>query len=342
MKQKKVTMQVIANTLHISKNTVSQALTGKDGVSNTTRQLVVETAERLGYMYSETRKKLQSGQNGIIALIASDFAFSQRNFFGEIYLSLEQECSKRGMTLQIQSIYPQARDGLILPSFLQNQTVDGVLILSHISTEYINAVLSTGIPTVLIDHHHPHIHADCIVTNNRFGGYEAVHHLIKLGHKHIGFIGNVTFSPSYYERLEGYYLAMNEADLAINPDWVVKDASEAAPDLTDKLSRMASFPTAWFCVNDGLGFMLISSLQQMGYRVPDDFSVCSFDNGQLSRINTPTTTTMDVDLSKYGQKAFQQLLWRMDNLSEPYIEIQLPTTLIERESTRKLVEDIIE
>jgi LacI family transcriptional regulator len=336
LKQKKVTMQVIADTLHISKNTVSQAITGKGGVSDATRRLVVETAERLGYMYAETRKNLQSEQNGIIALIASDFAFSQRNFFGEIYLSLEQECSRHGMALQIQSIYPQARDGLILPSFLQEPAVDGVLILSHISTEYINTVLSTGIPTVLIDHHHPHIQADCILINNRFGGFKAVHHLIKLGHIHIGFCGNINFSPSYYERLEGYYLAMNEAGLAINPDWLVKDASEEASDLTDKLSRMASMPTAWFCVNDGLGFILISSLQQMGYKVPDDISVCSFDNGQLSRINTPTTTTMDVDLSKYGQKAFQQLLWRMKNPSEPYIEIHLPTTLIKRESTREL------
>lgn len=333
MKQKKVTMQMIADTLHVSKNTVSQALTGKDGVSDATRHVVVEAAARLGYIYSEVRKKEQLKRNGTVALIASDFAFSQRNFFGEIYLSLEQECSKHGMTLQIQSVNPQARDKLIMPSILHTQTVEGLLILSHISTEYINSVLSTGIPTVLIDHHHPHIHADCIVINNRFGGYEAVHHLIKLGHKQIGFIGNVSFSPSYYERLEGYYLAMNEEGLAVNPNWLVKDASEVVTDLTDKLSRMASLPTAWFCVNDGLGFILISSLQQMGYRVPNDFSVCSFDNGQLSRMHTPTTTTMGLDLSKYGQMAFQQLLWRMNNPSEPYIEIHLPTTLIKREST---------
>jgi len=327
-------MQLIADSLHISKNTVSQALTGKDGVSDATRQLVTETAAHLGYIYAKISKKEQTKRNGIIALIASEFAFSQRNFFGEIYLSLEQECSKHGMTLQIQSIYPQARDELIMPSVLQNQTVEGLLILSHISTEYINKVLSIGIPTVLIDHHHPHIHADCILTNNRFGGFEAAHHLIKLGHKKIGFLGNVSFSPSYYERLEGYHLAMNEAGLTVNPDWLVKDASEAMTDLTSKLSRMASMPTAWFCVNDGLGFMLISSLQHMGYKIPNDISVCSFDNGQLSQIHTPTTTTMSVDLSKYGQKAFQQLLWRMNNPSEPFIEVHLPATLIERESTR--------
>ncbi|CAM4087508.1 LacI family DNA-binding transcriptional regulator [Paenibacillus alkaliterrae] len=340
MKQLKVTMQMIADTLHISKNSVSQALTGKGGVSDETRQLVIETAQKLGYRYSETRKNRQPERSGSIALIASDFAFSQRSFFGEIYLSIEQECSKRGMTLQIQSVNPQARDGLVLPSFLQNQSVDGVLVLSHISTDYINTVLATGIPTVLIDHHHPRIHADCILTNNRFGGYDAVNHLIRLGHKQIGFWGNVSFSPSYQERLEGYHMAMNEAGLAVNPDWLVKDASEESTDVTDKFLRMTSLPTAWFCVNDGLGFLLISSLQQLGHKVPDDFSVCSFDNGQLSRINTPTTTTMGVDLSKFGQKAIQQLFWRINNPSEPYIEILLPTTLIERESTSKPSDDI--
>ncbi|NIK78102.1 LacI family transcriptional regulator [Paenibacillus castaneae] len=339
MKQQKVTMQMIAETLKISKNSVSQALTGKDGVSEETRQLVIQTAERLGYSYSETRKKKQNERNGSIALIASDFAFSQRSFFGEIYLSIEQECSKHGMTLQIQPINPHARDNLVLPSFLQNQSVDGVLVLSHISTEYINAVLATGIPTVLIDHHHPNIHADCILTNNRFGGYEAVHHLIKLGHKKIGFLGDISFSPSYHERLEGYNLAMNEAGLEINPEWLIKDIAEEAANVTNKLSQLASMPTAWFCVNDGLGFLLISSLQQMGYKVPDDFSVCSFDNGQLSRINTPTTTTIAVDLSKYGQKAFKQLLWRMNNPAESFYEIHLPTTLIERESTSRRSDD---
>ncbi|OAB46187.1 substrate-binding domain-containing protein [Paenibacillus glacialis] len=336
----KVTMQMIADTLHISKNSVSQALTGKDGVSDETRQLVIKTAQKLGYLYPDTKKKVKSERSGSIALIASDFAFSQRNFFGEIYLSIEQECSKRGMTLQIQSVNPQARDELVLPSFLQNQGVDGLLILSHISTDYINTALATGIPTVLIDHHHPRIHADCILTNNRFGGYDAVSHLIQLGHKKIGFWGNVSFSPSYQERLEGYHMAMNEAGLAFNPDWLVKDALEESTDVTDKLLRMDSLPTAWFCVNDGLGFLLISSLQQLGHKIPDNFSVCSFDNGQLSRINTPTTTTMGVDLSKFGQMAIQQLFWRMENPSEPHMDIILPTILIERESTSKPSEDI--
>src|ERR1700730_4660517 len=150
--KKKVAMQDIADRLNISKNSVSQALTGKPGVSHETRELVRRIAKEMGYQYPRSRQQKTKGKYGNIALIASDFAFSKKSFFGEIYLSVEREVVNRGMNLQIQSINCSQKEQLILPSFIENKKVDGIIILSHISTEYINKVISTGIPTVLIDH----------------------------------------------------------------------------------------------------------------------------------------------------------------------------------------------
>jgi LacI family transcriptional regulator len=329
----KVTMQDIANKLKISKNSVSQALTGKDGVSEETRKMVFETAKQMGYIYPRGGKRKSQNSARSIALIASDFAFAQKSFFGEIYLSIEQETSLRGIHLHIQSINQEAEKNLILPPFLHNQIVDGVLILSHITAEYIQTVLSTGIPTVLIDHHHPRIYADCILTNNRFGAYNAVQYLINLGHHKIGFVGDIRFSPSYYERLEGFMMALGDYEIAPNPSFIIKDAVEKGDFINEKLSQMEQLPTAWFCANDGLGFLIHSGLQQLGKKIPDDVSVCSFDNGQLSQISSPATTTVGINLKLFGRKAVEQLLWRIENKGEPFMEILLPTTLIKREST---------
>ncbi|WP_152398217.1 LacI family DNA-binding transcriptional regulator [Paenibacillus cellulositrophicus] len=331
----KVTMQDIAEQLNISKNSVSQALSGKDGVSEDTRKLILETAHRMGYVYSQSRKR-RSGeleQTGNIALIASDFAFSMKSFFGEIYLSIERETVRRGKNLLIQSVSKQSADKLALPSFLLNQSVDGILILSHITTDYINTITNMGKPTVLIDHHHPSIHADCILTNNRFSAYEAVRHLTELGHRKIGLLANTSFSPSYYERWEGYVLAMNDFGLEIHEPWVIKDAVENTDYILQKIKTLPQLPTAWFCVNDGLGFYLNSALQQSGYSVPEDVSVVSFDNGYLSQVSTPQITTMDVDLKLYGRKAVEQLFWRMDHPEHPYTELLLPTKLLKRGSS---------
>ncbi|MRN56469.1 LacI family DNA-binding transcriptional regulator [Paenibacillus monticola] len=331
----KVTMQDIAERLNLSKNSVSQALSGKDGVSEDTRKLIVETANQMGYVYSSSLRSPAPAARraGTIALIASDFAFSMKSFFGEIYLTVEQEATARGMNLQIQSISQKAAEQLLIPGILQNPSVEGVLILSHITTDYINSIIATGKPTVLIDHHHPYIHADSILTNNRFSAFEAIHHLAQLGHRKIGMLGNTSLSPSYYERFEGFQLAMNELGLPVREEWILRDAEESAIYMLKSIQSLEEQPSAWFCMNDGLGFLLCSTLQQLGVRVPEQVSIVSFDNGYLSQISTPTITTMDVNLKLYGHKAVEQLMWRIDHPNEPFTELLLPTKLLVRQST---------
>lgn len=331
--KRKVTMQDIADKLGISKNSVSQALSGKDGVSDQTRRLVEKTAGELGYVYTGKRKQSTEKKNLTIGLIAAEFAFSLKSFFGEIFLSIEQNLTQRGMELLIQSISDSAKENLILPKFIEEKKVDGIIIVSHISTEYINKVLTTGIPTVLVDHHHPLIKADAILTNNRFGGYTATKHLIDLKHRDIAFVGNIDYSPSYLERMEGYLLALREANIEPKKNFMFINAKEENNVIEQYILSLETMPTAWFCVNDGYGFMVCSILKNQGFNIPEDISVCSFDNGQLSRISNPTITTMDIDLPLYGTKAIQQLLWRMDHPNEPTQEILLPSNLIIREST---------
>jgi LacI family transcriptional regulator len=331
--KKKVTMQDIANRLNISKNSVSQALRGKEGVSEETREQIKRVAEEMGYQYPGSRKQKKQGRKGNIGLIASDSAFSLKDFFGEIYLSIEKEVVKRGMNLHIQSINQHQKESRILPSFIENKMVDGILILSQISTEYINKVISTGIPTVLVDYHHPNIQADAVLTNNRFGAYLAVQHLIELNHRDIAFVGNVESSPSYEERYEGYLLALREYGIEPNEEFIFNKAEEKEEAILQYIQQLKRQPTAWFCANDRLGFLVSSILKQQGIQVPEQASICSYDNGQLSKISTPKTTTVDIDLELYGRRAVELLFWRMENKNEPFQEILLSSRLIKREST---------
>ncbi|MCM3031029.1 LacI family DNA-binding transcriptional regulator [Niallia sp. MER 6] len=333
---KKITMQDIADQLNISKNSVSQALTGKAGVSEKTRSLVEATARELGYEYLPARKNYQyntDSKNVKIALIASDYAFSLKSFFGEIYLSIEKEIASQNNSLMIQSINQAAIQSLELPAFILNGSVDGVLILSHLNTEYIQKIISTGIPAVLVDHHHPHIKADAVLTNNRFGAFLAVEHLVQLGHREIGFIGNISISPSYYERLEGYHLALNHYGIKHNEALLLSDIEEDEDGVRKAMHQLPKQPTAWFCVNDGLGFLVSSYLVHAGYKIPEQISVSNFDNGQLSKLATPKITTMDIDLELFGKRAVEQLMWRISNKDAANQEILLPTTLLVREST---------
>ncbi|GGH86340.1 LacI family transcriptional regulator [Pullulanibacillus pueri] len=237
------------------------------------------------------------------------------------------------MHLFIESISHHTAEKLVLPSLLNNLNIDGLLILSHLPTEYISKVLSTGIPSVLIDHHDPHFQADSILINNRFGAYNAVEHLIQLGHKDIAFVGDIEFSPSYEERLEGYLLALRKHNISPNKNFIFSSAKEKEEEIEQFITALSEQPTAWFCVNDGHGFLVSSRLKQMGLNIPGQVSVCSFDNGQLSQIATPKITTVDIDLKHYGKKAVEQLFQRIENPNKPFEEILISTQLLVREST---------
>ncbi|MGG6311925.1 LacI family DNA-binding transcriptional regulator [Paenibacillus macerans] len=330
--RKKVVMQDIADRLSISKNSVSQALSGKDGVSEETRRKIIETAEAMGYRYAKKQADDEHRHGKTFGLIASDFAFSMK-FFGEIYLSIEREAQNHGIRLLIQSITPDMRDRLVLPSFIEDNQVDGLLILSHISTAFIEKVIAQGIPTVLIDHHHPLLRTDAVLTNNRFGAYTAVKHLLDLGHRDIGILGNVDISPSYQERWEGYMLALREHRIEPREDHLHVHTLEEETLVANALRVMDDQPDAWFCLNDGFAFYVCSELRNLGLRIPEDVSVCGFDNTHFSQMATPKITTMEIDLHLFAHKAFVQLLWRIDHPDEVYQEILLPTNLIRREST---------
>ncbi|MNN21401.1 HTH-type transcriptional repressor PurR [compost metagenome] len=99
------------------------------------------------------------------------------------------------------------------------------------------------------------------------------------------------------------------------------------------MHRVTEQPSAWFCLNDGFAFYVSSALRELGHKVPDEISICGFDNSHYSQMASPKITTMEVDLPLFAHKAFDQLLWRINNSDEAYQEILLPTHLIEREST---------
>lgn len=84
--------------------------------------------------------------------------------------------------------------------------------------------------------------------------------------------------------------------------------------------------------NDQLGYIVNSLLKQRGYQIPKDVSIFSFDNGQLSQMASPRISSMDIDLSLYGKKGFELLLWRINNPDEPIREILFMPTLVEGQS----------
>ncbi|MGG3467510.1 LacI family DNA-binding transcriptional regulator [Neobacillus pocheonensis] len=326
-------MQRIADRLGISKNSVSLALTGRAGVSEELREKVLDTALEIGYPMEKLKTKTFTKSAHMIGLIAREEIFSENTFFGVINLHIEKEIKSREGHLLLHAVDKESEESPKLPGFVTEKKVDGLLILSHLQKEFIEAIIQSGLPVVLVDHHDPNLNVDSVLTDNRRGAYLAVKHLIKNGARSVGFIGEISKSPSYSERYEGFCVAIEEEGLSVENRWVNHQINEQGPLIDFYIQSLTSLPDAWFCANDHFGFLMTRSLYKLGVRVPDQCSVYGFDDSIYAAFSMPQLTTVAINKEYFAIRSVVQLYQRMEKLEMPFEKIVLNPELVERETT---------
>lgn len=326
---KKVSMQMIADELNISKNSVSQALRDKPGVSVETKKMVLAKAKELGYEYVEPQKN-KVAKNFL--LLATPFAFSQISFFGIIIQSIEEVCKHKNCNVTTIPIDNTLLSSSTIPNDWLNY--DGIFIISHSNNHFIKRVIDTKIPVVVVDHHDPSFITDTILSKNTDGTFQAIQLLVENNHTRIGFIGDINFSPSYLERFYGYQRSLNHFGLLSDEEIQITQIEETQGDLFNKLKQVKQMPDAWFCVNSGLAFMLNSYLQAAGYTIPDDISIICFDDTEFTRMSVPTITNVATDLDFMGKYAVDTLLHRIKHPKEPVICHQIMPQINLRDSVK--------
>ena len=96
--------------------------------------------------------------------------------------------------------------------------------------------------------------------------------------------------------------------------------------------RQAPQTTAIVCSNDEQALGALQKLRELGYTVPDDFSLVGFDNIHMVQFTTPSITTIGVDRITMGQIAVQMLLDRIKFPNRPVVKTTIGVALIERTS----------
>ncbi|MDP4147211.1 MAG: LacI family DNA-binding transcriptional regulator [Bacillota bacterium] len=330
MNKKKVTMQTIADYLGITKVTVSKALNNQPGVSNDLKKHIWEVSKKLGYSKKESLK-LMNEEKQLAFLISKRFFLENDNFYSQIYYYLNKECVKKNIDLNLYIINSLDEDNLVLPFSFRKNNLDGIFLAGEFTSQYMDSIVKLNIPVIAIDFYNYYIKTDCVITDNFYASYLATTYLIENGHKNIGFVGDPNYTSSVLDRFYGYLKAIRQKGLEYNEEWnIINNDTNGAYILDYSLPN--TLPTAFLCHCDMAAWNILQKLKIQGISVPEQISLISFDNTELSKNCIPPLTTINISKQEFAYKSLNQLLWRINNRTSEPQRIYLTTQLIERNS----------
>lgn len=332
MKKKKVAMEDIARALDISKNAVSLALRGKEGVGEDLRRRVIEKAREMHY---ETDKQ---SPRCILALISQqNVNLVEGMFYQQVCFYMESFARERGYLLTICSVSEAEEKACMPHPFLRQMPFQGVATIGNLSRDYCMRYLNCGLRYVMIDQYYDDIPVDSVTTANTAAAYTLTKHLIENGHTRIQYFGRKKRTSSLYDRWRGYVQAMNAHDLPVLHNSIIDADGESSADdyalVKKALDEMDDFPTAFVCGHDMTAKHIIDILTARGKRFPDDYSIVGFDdiqNPDVSPLNLTTYRTPKADIAKVSIDCLT------DGSDRPLQKIELYGELIKRSSVRRI------
>jgi DNA-binding LacI/PurR family transcriptional regulator len=176
-----------------------------------------------------------------------------------------------------------------------------------------------------------------LIVDDVAGGQAATEHLIRLGHKQIGFVGDIVETPFHFvssrDRCAGYRTALQAAHIPLRPEYYAEGVHgrPQARELAKAMLSLAEPPTAIFAASDTQAVGVLEGARDLGLHVPGDLSVIGYDDIEIADIMR--LTTMRQLLFESGRRGAETLLAILDDPETPSIQQVLSAELVVRDTT---------
>ncbi|MDL4915119.1 MAG: LacI family DNA-binding transcriptional regulator [Enterobacterales bacterium endosymbiont of Blomia tropicalis] len=336
----RATLADIVRESGMSRSTVSRALAGKGYVSPDKKQLILDTAEKLGYRVSTLARALRTQRSMTLGVLVADIT---NPLFPAIVKGIDEVVSAAGYTLFLCNTDENSQRQQTLIRSLLDRHIDGLILVSQTLNEASRNLLKNGPPCVFVNRMPSTVKGDYIGPDNVQAINLLLEHLQSLGHRHIACITGPAQSSTARERKEAYLAGMQRLNFPVQPGYVIEGDyhGSSGKKAVAQLLQCQPQPTAVLAANDFVALNVINGLIEQGMAVPDDISVCGFDDAfgmhfsALARLQEKGLTTIAQPKRELGQAAARALLTRINNPHEAISRTILPVTLQVRDTSGK-------
>lgn len=336
-----VTIKDVAKEVGVAPSTVSRTLQDHPSISKETKEKVRRAMDRLGYVPNVAAQNLAKNFANTIGVIlpVSDSKERQSNpIYLEMITAMNEEARKQQVTIAIASGTTQAQLLENVELMYRQKRVDGFILLYVKEKDPVLAYLiKTKIPYTVIGSPYDYSNeSSCVDNDNNLLGYAACDHLMTKGHESILFVTNNIDENFVYERYSGYEKALRGRGYQVHPLVPLIQSTDY-----DHFRELVVFvkPTACIAIDDMFALRLMQMVNFLGYQVPDDISVISFNHSIFSSLIHPYLTSLDINTMLLGKTAIEEFLNQLRTPNAVKKRVIIPHTLIEQETVRRIKED---
>jgi len=336
----KTTIYDIAKALNITAATVSRALNNNPKISQSTRKLVLETANKMNYKQNKLALALRSGKSNNVGVIVPRI---NTNFFASVIRGIEEELHPEGYQVIICQTHEDENREIENINTLLNAQVDGILMsISNLPDEndhYIERVIQKNIPLIFFDRKKEIKNVSSVTIDDYLASYQTTQHLLEQGCNKIAYFSGDRSLEIYEDRYRGYEQALLDNNIPINKDYIINIKSNVVEgrDAVEKLLALENPPNAIFSTSDFAALGAIQKLKEHGIKIPEDFCVFGFGNEPFTKFMELSISSVDQSPLEMGKTAAQVFLEKINNKENKKSEIQvvlMPKLLIRQSSTR--------
>lgn len=335
---KKATINDLAKELNITASTVSRALNDNPRISEDTKRMVKEAAQRLGYQLNGVASALRSGRTHTLGMIVPT---TDRSFFASIMKGIEEVANQAGYNLMVCQSSDSYKSEIEDINALIRAQVDGIALSVAKETKdykHLENLKTKGIPLVLFDRVASEADISTVTIDDYGGAYKATKHLIEQGCRRIAtFVGQYQHINIYKERFRGYKDALTDFGLPVNEFYIHKNdlTINGGREGAQTLWALPEPPDAIFCQSDYSAIGAMQYLKGLGYKIPKDIALVGFANEPFTAFLEPSLTTVDQHPIEMGHTVAKLFLEQIEaDASDRIIKnIVLDADLIIRESS---------
>lgn len=336
-----VTIKDVAKESDVAISTVSKYMNGGN-VRKENKEKIERAIQKLGYKPNEYARSLRGAKTWNIGFLVDNV---KAIFSTQIVGLLEQRMKKHGYSILLGSHGNDHETAAKMVNILVEKQVDAIVLEPlEDGKEYLISAEKAGIPIISIDRVLDSKSYDSITTNSMMGIYNGVEYLIRMGHEKIAIISateeNTIGIQAGQDRLKGYSRALEDYGIEKRKEYILKGdfSFESGYQCMKKLWKLKNHPTAVIVSNYHMCLGMISAMNELEIKIPEELSIVSFDDMPAFQMFDPQITAIAQPIQEYAKQIEKTVLKRIQgDYTDFPMNLKLRAELKERGTVSRIL-----